>query len=100
MSLFSGSRRGPLVGASGVVGFGAYPSYVLAEAGYGADHSIVNGGAVLVGFATRVEPRPSVGPAVRFGVDVLFLHVGVRAIGIVTNGPEFQLTGLLGLGRF
>lgn len=40
------------------------------------------------------------GATFRFSADMLLVEAGVRAVAIFIGDPEFQLSGMIGLGRF
>ncbi|MBN1605112.1 MAG: hypothetical protein JW940_00690 [Polyangiaceae bacterium] len=90
---------GWLFGASALLGFGACPSYVLADAGYGH-----NGGYGAIGafldLGARVAPSRALAIGTRANVDLLLLNVGVRTLTTVERSPEVGLWLTLGIGRY
>jgi hypothetical protein len=91
----SGWAAGPMV----ATGFGAYPTYLGAEGGYGSDSGLV-GMAALLGLVGRAHPDAGGGATLRLCGDLFLVEAGVRMVAIFIGDPEFQLTGMIGLGRF
>jgi hypothetical protein len=88
-----------------VTGFGKYPTYVMLDFGrvffasegqFGA----LMGALATVGPAVRVDSNVGAGGELSLRIYLLVFQVGVRAITIVTDGPELQIQGTLGLGLF
>jgi hypothetical protein len=92
-------HHGTLFGASGIVGFGAYPSYFAGEIGYGEDTTLA-GGALLAGPVVRLDPTPGGGVGARLAFSLLIFQAGVRLITIAAPHAEAQLTLLLGVGIY
>lgn len=91
--------QGVLFGASSVVGFGAYPTYVLGSVGYGTQNGYTGlGGFVEAGARTTSPSQPVLG--VRTSADLLLVNVGVRMIASVARSPELGLWLTVGVGRF
>jgi hypothetical protein len=91
--------RGPLFGASSALGFGAYPSYLLADAGYGVSHFYL-ASAAFVELGARLHPSSAPVLAARGSFDLVFLNAGVRVLGSVERAPELGLWFLLGIGQY
>ena len=92
-------RSGGLVfGASSLVGFGKYPSYVAGEIGGGEDNAFT-GGFGVIGPAVRVDPKAGGGLALRVGGDVFLLEVGLHLIAIVVPDRDVVFAFTLGFGR-
>jgi len=94
-----GSRDGWMAGPMVATGFTAYPTYVGAEVGVGADVGLA-GFAGLLGLVARVDPLMGGGATVRLTGDLFLVEPGLRAVGIFLGDPEFQLTAVIGFGRF
>ncbi len=92
-------HQGTLFGASGLVGFRAYPSYVIGEIGWGEDTTLA-GWAWLVGPVLRVDPQAGGGAGGRLAFDLFIFQAGARVIGIVAPFPEVQGLLTLGLGGY
>jgi hypothetical protein len=92
-------RRGPLFGASAALGFGAYPTYVLADAGYGTSVFFAAFGSF---FEVGARVAPSVAPTLglRANADFLLANIGVRLLGSVERRPELALSLIVGIGRY
>jgi hypothetical protein len=90
---------GWLFGASSLLGFGAYPSYVLADVGYGDNRGMVAFGGFLE-LGARVAPSRAPAVGVRTNVDVLLLNVGARVFTTLEHAPDLGLWLTVGIGRF
>jgi hypothetical protein len=93
------SHEGMLFGVSGLVGFHAYPSYVIGEIGWGKDTTLA-GGAWLVGPVVRVDPTAGGGAGGRLTFTLLIFEAGLRVIGIAAPSPELQGMVTLGFGIY
>jgi hypothetical protein len=93
------NKAGWMAGPMGAIGFGAYPTYVGVEAGFGADASVV-GWTALVGPIARVDPGAGGGTTVRLAADLFLVELGLRAVAVFVGEPEFQVTGMIGVGRY
>jgi hypothetical protein len=93
------SHEGMIFGASGLIGFHAYPSYVIGEIGWGKDTTLA-GGAWLVGPVVRVDPQAGGGAGGRITFSLLIFEVGVRVIAIAAPSPEVQAALMVGLGVY
>ncbi len=88
-------------GASAMLGFGAYPSYVSFEMGPGLNWYW--GGIASVGPVYRFGSgkfESGGGGQLRVSVDFMLVEVGLRMIQMVSPDTETQLTFTAGLGRF
>jgi hypothetical protein len=87
------------LGASALLGFGAYPSYVLADAGHGR-----NGGwgakGVFLELGARVAPSRAPAIGARANIDLLLVNVGARTLATVERYPEVGLWLTVGIGRY
>ena len=82
-----------------MLGFGAYPTYLLADAGYGRSMFYLAGGAFVEAGARLGEQKaPVVG--LRANADLVLLNVGVRLLGSLERRPEVGLWLIAGLGRY
>ena len=90
------------VAPSLITGLGKYPTYASLDLGrslFGAGQfSAYTGLALTGGPVFRVDPSTGAGGEVCVRVWFVIAQAGVRAIAIVTNGPEVQIEGLVGVG--
>lgn len=91
------------INAGVVTGFGKWPTYLMLDAGRtffasGGEFSALTGLILNAGPAFRVAPTTGFGGELSARIWVLYLQLGVRAIGIVTLGPEIQVEGIAGVG--
>lgn len=93
------SHSGWILGPSLYTGFGAYPTYGAFE-WLSCEDTTIAGIALGGGPAMRITPEPAGGLTLRVSGDLLAIQLGVRALALFGPGPEFALTGTLGLGRF
>jgi hypothetical protein len=88
-------------GASAMLGFGAYPSYVSFEVGPGVNWYW--GGIASLGPVFRIGSEKfeaGSGGQLRVSVDFMLVEVGLRIIQIVSPDKETQITFMAGVGRF
>lgn len=91
------TQHGWLLGPSIVTGFGASPTSVAFEVGYGESRSVV-GHSFTLGPLLRVDPAIAPGASVRFTTDFFLVQLGLR-LNVTTEGSG-ELIGSIGLGRF
>jgi hypothetical protein len=90
--------RGPLFGASGLIGF-ASPSYAVLEAGYGSSAGIAAlGSFAAVGMRLTGDVAPVAG--LRGNVDLLLVDLGLRVLASIEKRPELGIWVMVGLGQF
>jgi hypothetical protein len=90
---------GWLFGASSLLGFGAYPSYLLADVGYG-DNRGLGAAAAFVELGARVAPSRALAIGARANVDLFLFNVGARVLGTAERSPEVGLWLTVGIGRY
>jgi hypothetical protein len=93
-----GKSSGLVFGASSLIGFGKYPSYVAGEIGGGEDNAFT-GGFGVIGPAVRVDPKAGGGLALRLGGDVFLLEVGLHLIAILVPDRDVVFAFTVGVGR-
>jgi hypothetical protein len=91
-------RRGLVFGASSLIGFGKYPSYVAGEIGGGADNAFT-GWFCVFGPAVRVDPTAGAGLGLRLGGDVVLIQAALHLLVIVAPDPEITFALTVGFGR-
>lgn len=88
-------------GASAMLGFDAYPSYVSFEVGPALNWYW--GGIATLGPVYRfgsAKFEPGGGGQLRVSVDFMLVEVGLRMIQMVSPDTETQITFMAGVGRF
>jgi hypothetical protein len=93
------TSRGWIVGTSGILGFGTYPSFGALEIGRARDNAFV-AIAATVGPAFRLDPTFGAGLQGRVHADFVLVNVGARVIATIGPVPDLQLCFTIGLGRF
>ncbi len=93
------TSRGWIVGTSGVLGFGKYPSFATLEIGRARDNAFA-AIAATIGPAFRVDPTFGAGLQGRVHADLALINVGARVVAIFGPVPDLQLCFTVGLGRF
>ncbi len=89
-----------LLGAAAESGFHQYPTYVMLEGG-GTWPIAAKGfvsGLWTAGPAMRVDPRLGGGVEASVSVWFVLFEAGVRSVVIVSDHPEVQILGTVGLG--
>ena len=93
-----GKTSGLVFGASSLIGFGKYPSYIAGEIGGGGDNAFT-GTFAVIGPAVRVDPKAGGGVGLRVGGDVFLLEVGLHVIAIFVPDPDIVFALTVGFGR-
>ena len=92
------NTSGLIFGASSLVGFGKYPSYIAGEIGGGGDNAFT-GKFAVIGPAVRVDRKAGGGVGLRVGGDVFLVEVGLHVIAIFVPDRDIVFAFTVGFGR-